>query len=108
MGKAKDSMTYYLNEGKQGKHIEGHNNFIPGRSKITISLERLQELFNEYKGTGIKDENKEVVDFKEIIGLHVNEKTGAETPTTWGTIHYDKNGGYHIVPYYHQNLKKEY
>jgi hypothetical protein len=34
---------------------------------------------------------KELVDFGELIGYHVNEITGTKTPTPWGTIHYSKN-----------------
>ena len=41
---------------------------------------------------------KEIVDFGKIIGDCVDLKTGAKTPTTWGKIHYSKDG-VHIVPY---------
>jgi hypothetical protein len=33
----------------------------------------------------------------EFIGYEVNEKTGEKIATTWGEIHYSKNGT-HIVP----------
>ena len=102
-GRGRASESYYLHEGQQGKHIEGHNNYIPGRSKITIPLKRLQELFEEYSGTGIRHGTRELVNFEEVIGIHINDITGVETETTWGTIHYKDDGGYHIVPAYPNN-----
>jgi len=41
----------------------------------------------------------ELVNFKQRIGYAVNAKTGARFPTSWGKIHYGKNGT-HIVPTY--------
>ena len=98
-GRGRNSDRYHMHEGKQGKHIPGHNNYIPGRSTITVSKEKLQQLFNEYKGTGEKIGNKEVhVNFNETIGQYVNQETGESQATSWGTIHYDNTGGWHIVP----------
>jgi len=57
-------------------------------------------LFNQYRGTGKIFGNKEVVNFNEVIGK-VNDQD-----TTWGTIHYDKNGGYHIVPAAPRQLRR--
>lgn len=42
-----------INDGKQGKHIKGHNNYIEGRSYIIISSEEVQKLINKYAGTGM-------------------------------------------------------
>lgn len=84
-----------LHEGKQGKHVPGHNNFQPGKSEITHPDP--QSLITNGAGTGVKHGNKEVVDFGENIGTHVS-KDGTRTPTTRGTIHYDQSGGAHIVP----------
>lgn len=36
--------------------------------------------------------------FVELIGYDVHPGTGKMTPTTWGKIHYSKDG-VHIVPY---------
>ena len=83
---------------KQGKHIPGSDNYIPGKSMLTISLEHAQELVDKYTGNGDKvNDNKERVDFGETIGKYVDPSTGAESDTTIGIIHYSKTGT-HIVP----------
>jgi RHS repeat-associated protein len=82
---------------KQGKHIPGHKNFIPGRSPLTHPDP--QGLLDRFAGTGQavgaipsgQPGFKERVDFGEIIG-QVNGQ-----PTTKGIIHYAKDGA-HIVP----------
>ena len=92
--------TTKLNEGAQGKHIPGHNNYIPGRSIFLGSLADAQELLDRFAGTGkwANDEmTKERIDFGRIIGTYVNSRTGEKLPTTQGIIHYSKNGA-HIVP----------
>ena len=33
-----ESFPKGINEGKQGKHIPGHNNFTPERSELTVSI----------------------------------------------------------------------
>lgn len=87
-----------INDGKQGKHIQGHNNYQPGRSTLTISVQEAQKLVNTYSGKGEKvSENKERVDFGKVIGNYVDPSTGASIPTTVGMIHYSKSGT-HIVP----------
>lgn len=90
--------------GKQGKHILGHNNYIEGRSYLTISLEEAQELINKYAGTGEIDFNrkgewdkKELIKVDKNIGVSINNKTGIETITNKFKIHYS-NKGTHIVP----------
>jgi hypothetical protein len=102
-GRGRNSNRFYLHWGKQGKHIPGHNNYDPKRSPVISSKERLQELFEKYRGTGERVGNKEVVDFEEVIGQVKNPATGEIENTTWGKIHYDEDGGYHIVPYYSGN-----
>lgn len=91
--------------GKQGKHILGHNNYIEGRSYLTISLEEAQELINKYAGTGeIKTNSKGEWDKKETIktnkeiGVNVSILDGSENKTNSFKIHYSKKGT-HIVPY---------
>ncbi len=91
--------------GSQGKHIKGHNNYIKGRSYLTISEEEAQELVNKYAGTGeilrtAKGEwrHQEKIKSNKIVGVDVNDITGEETSTTWFKIHYSKKGT-HIVPY---------
>lgn len=91
--------------GKQGNHVVGHNNYIPDSNRSILEHPHPEILVKKYAGTGIKDSKiipgtpgyKEIVNFKEFIGYHVNRKTGAKTPTTWGKIHYATDG-IHIVP----------
>ena len=70
----KENYPSELEEGKQGKHIEGYLNFIPGKSKLTITLDKAKELVNQFSGkveiVGVEEiSNKERVDFGEVIGL---------------------------------------
>jgi Bacterial toxin 50 len=90
---------------QQEKHIPGCKNFQPGKGELTISVERLEKLVTPKLGEGVPTRfsfteagYKEVVDFEEIIGVHVVEKTGERIPTAIGEIHYAKDGQYHIVP----------
>ena len=86
-----------LETGKQGKHIIGHNNYIPGKSIFTHP--NPQDLLDNFAGKGRQTSPvakglpgfKERVDFGQVIG----EVDGQ--PTTQGMIHYSKEGA-HIVP----------
>jgi SPP1 gp7 family putative phage head morphogenesis protein len=89
--------------GKQGKHIVGNNNYIKGRSYLTVSIEKAQELVNKYAGTGriIRDSsgkylNKEKITTDEQIGVCV-DLDGHESATKSFIIHYSQKG-VHIVP----------
>ncbi|XZI40736.1 polymorphic toxin type 50 domain-containing protein [Clostridium perfringens] len=100
----KNNQPLKIEVGKQGKHILGHNNYIEGRSYLTISLEEAQELINKYAGTGeiktnLKGEwdKKETISVDKEIGVNLNISTGEETPTNKFKIHYSKKGT-HIVP----------
>lgn len=93
-----------IHSGKQGKHIKGHNNYIPGRSYLTISETEVQELVRKYAGSGwIRRDHadrwvhKEIVTADHIIGVVVNPDTGVEEETRKFVIHYAGNG-VHIVP----------
>ena len=93
-----------IHVGKQGKHIKGHNNYIPGRSYLTISETEIQELVRKYAGSGwIRRDHadrwvhKESVTADHIIGVVVNPETGVEEETRKFVIHYAGNG-VHIVP----------
>ena len=97
----KEEYPSELEVGKQGKHIEGHPNFIQGKSKLTITMDKAKELVKQFSGKGevVGDEeisNKERVDFGEAIGL-VKDANGNMIPTTMGIIHHSKKGT-HIVP----------
>jgi filamentous hemagglutinin len=91
-----------LHEGKQGKHIPGHNNYIPGKSILTHPDP--QALLDSHAGTGTPVRGTygqpgfvERVDFGQDIGLWVDQSTGVSAPTSIGRIHYSSNGA-HIVP----------
>ncbi|WP_332869672.1 polymorphic toxin type 50 domain-containing protein [Clostridioides difficile] len=98
--------NYNLNihDGKQGKHLKGHNNYIEGRSYLTITKEEAQELVNKHAGNGIIKFNrsgewdkKELIEIDKNIGVNVNNITGEKTLTNKFKIHYSKTGT-HIVP----------
>lgn len=91
-----------LHEGRQGKHVPGHNNYVPGRS--TLTDENPQGLLDDFAGTGQPVSGtrgtpgfKERVNFGKQIGEYVDPQTGVATPTSNGIIHYSKDGA-HIVP----------
>ena len=93
-----------VEEGKQGKHIKAHSNYINGRSYLTITDAEIQGLVTKYAGTGkfLRDSknrwrNREIVTAENTIGYSINPVTGKEIPTRCFTIHYSKNG-VHIVP----------
>jgi hypothetical protein len=92
-----------IDPGKQGKHILGNNNYIPGRSYLTVPKEEAQKLVNRYAGTGelLRDRKgqwrqTELVEAGRPIGVAVSSN-GTEMPTSKGIIHYSKTGT-HIVP----------
>ena len=94
--------TTKLNPDAQGKHIPGHNNYLPGRSIFLDSLADAQELIERFAGTGEwanGDMSKERVDFGKVIGIWVGRDGRNKLPTTRGIIHYSKKGA-HIVPSY--------
>ena len=89
-----------IHSGRQAKHIESSHNYIEGRSKLTISESKAQELINKHAGSKLSRWNgnhKEIIDFGEVIGECYNSETGKWEETTWGTIHYS-NKGTHLVP----------
>lgn len=94
-------------EGRQGKHILGHNNYVEGRSYLTITMDEAQELILKYAGTGTikrdgsgKWTHKEFVTADRVIGYHLTPD-GTKTPTRRFSISYATTGkkkGAHIVP----------
>ena len=87
-----------VHEGRQGKHILGHNNYRPGRSIFEGTAKEAQELIDAFAGKGTRiGEGKERVDFGKVIGKYYSQKTGEYYDTTVGIIHYSK-AGTHIVP----------
>lgn len=96
--KTVNGFTTKIHEGRQGKHIVGHQNYIEGRSILSMTLEDAQGLMDAYAGTGewIGD-NKERVNFGRVIGKYKNPQTDEEDETMVGIIHYSGKGA-HIVP----------
>lgn len=95
-----NGFTTELHGGAQGKHIPGHNNYDPGagRSIFHGSLEHAQELIDRFAGSGTwLGNNRERVDFGEVIGTWVSPDGTQRLPTTRGIIRYGKHGA-HIVP----------
>ena len=93
-----------IEKGKQGKHILGDNNYIEGRSYLTIDKKEVQELINKYAGTGTfefdrngKWKKHEIINTNREIGVVVDPITGEKAPTKSFKIHYSKKGT-HIVP----------
>ncbi|MFT8313185.1 MAG: phage minor capsid protein [Clostridium sp.] len=93
-----------IEHGKQGKHILGHNNYIEGRSYLTIPEKEVQELVNKYAGKGTirlnqngKWDKKEIITVNKDIGVNVNNITKVESTTNRFKLHYSKKG-VHIVP----------
>jgi tetratricopeptide (TPR) repeat protein len=87
----------------QNKHIVGNHNYLEGRS--ILEHKNPQGLLDNFCGTGVRVGKecpgvpgfKEIVDFKEHIGIWKNFEGTLSLPTTKGTIHYSKKGA-HIVP----------
>lgn len=99
-----DKQPLTIEAGKQGKHILGHNNYIEGRSYLTISIEEAQELVNKYVGTGeiVLDASgnwrkQEIIKTNKAIGYNVSDLDGSIVETCNFKIHYSKKGT-HIVP----------
>lgn len=96
-----------IEKGKQGKHQEGHNNFVPERGRSVLSHPNPQKLIDRFSGKGEqvgtikigKPGSKEIVDFGEHIGTWINKEGTQRLDTTVGVIHYSKKGA-HIVPAY--------
>jgi len=90
---------------KQGKHIEGHRNYFPDKKKSILTHQNPDQLLKDFAGTGKKMRGdapgapgyKELVNFEEQIGFYVNPESGERIATSWGSIHYAKDG-IHIVP----------
>lgn len=86
-----------ISPGRQGKHIPGHNNSLPGRSPLNDNIDP-QNLLNgllsgKFTVVGFGSRGDPVFDFGRTIG--VDNESGL--PTRFGTIHPGKDGS-HIVP----------
>ncbi|WP_195155532.1 polymorphic toxin type 50 domain-containing protein [Candidatus Protochlamydia phocaeensis] len=80
----------------------GTHNYQPGKSIFEHS--NAEDLLKKYSGKGKPVRGnfgepgyQEIINFEEFIGYNICDQTGEKIPTTWGKIHYSKNGA-HIVP----------
>ena len=103
-GKSKHSSNG-LHSDRQGKHIEGHKNYMPGKSIFSGTIKEASALIKKYSGKGTPAGiGKERVDFGKVIGYYVDKESGKKYPTTMGIIHSSKSGK-HIVPSKPKNFK---
>lgn len=82
-----------IHSGSQGKHIEGHNNYIEGKSVVTADSQKLLDNYHAGNVTSSRviNEQKVKVDFGEKIGVH-KDMNGTSTETSSGIIHSGKKG----------------
>lgn len=97
-----------IHQGRQNKHIAGHENWIKTNSILIANPEKLLEK----AGTGTKSLEKygnsahrlgtagsqEIIDFGEVIGKYYDRDLEDLVSTTWAKIHYAKDNWVHIVP----------
>ena len=93
-----------VNIGQQNKHVPGTNEYQTainnGQTKSIVygDSSNIQVLLDKKAGTGeFISQNKERVNFGQVIGKYVDPNTGIGTETTIGIIHYGEKGA-HIVP----------
>lgn len=109
-----------IDKGQQRKHFEGTNEYKNysesfavkgeyGPSRITISEREIEDLVNEYAGSGVLHSKLQgtawngvevITQNDRIIGVCVNNQSGAEAETSVFKIHWSKKRGYHVVPDY--------
>lgn len=112
-------------QGRQNKHIQGTNEYNIEKKKyiakkefgpglITIDDNKIIELVNKYKGTGILRISKgqwqnveTIIDNDEIIGVVINNITGDKADTSVFKIHYSDKG-VHISPDYPSKKRRNY
>lgn len=94
------NVSYNFNA--HNKHIVNHP-YYDGRRSVWEHKDP-ESLLKKFAGTGRPERGvpgnigyKEVVDFKERIGIFKDKEGVIALPTTRGTIHYGKKGA-HIVP----------
>lgn len=94
-----------VHKGRQQKHILGSNNYIEGRSYLTIPEYEAKRVINDYAGWGKSDDNKEEITADKIIGVNIDPDNHYKTLTDEAKIHYSKSGA-HLVPRYTEITKK--
>ena len=103
LDKIKHEYNLSIHEGRQGKHIKGHNNYA-GKSYLLEDIDP-QALVDQYAGTGniLRTDSgkwigKQFFTHNKPIGVYKDAETGMETITSYFSIEYSKEKGTHIVP----------
>lgn len=90
-----------INPGQQGKHIPGHPNFSPERSRLVVDPAELLDRVGTGEPVGSipsgQPGHRERVDFGRPIGEYV-DRDGNARPTSIGIVHHRMDGSVHIVP----------
>jgi Bacterial toxin 50 len=90
-----------IHTGQQGKHVPGHPNFSPERSRIMVDPKDLLEYVGQGEPVGSIPRGqlgfRERVDFGRPIGEYV-DRDGHAWSTSIGVIHHRRDGSVHIVP----------
>lgn len=94
-----------VHKGRQQKHILGSDNYIEGRSYLTVPEYEVKRVINDNAGRGKLVDNKEEIIADKIIGVNINPKNHHKTLTDNAKIHYSKSGA-HLVPKYTEISKK--
>ena len=90
-----------IHEGRQGKHIKGHKNYVIGRSFLTINPNELATLYTGKDSRVIVRgvwNHKERFEHAKVIGIWISPDGETSLPTKRGLIHYSKDDEIHIVP----------
>lgn len=101
---ASGEISLTVNEEKQARHDKSSPLYQENRSYMLIPLNKIQDIVNQYAGTGFipinkhgEWKNKEVITLPYDVGVMIDEETKEEIPTNRITIHYSKTG-LHVVP----------
>ena len=94
-----------IHQGRQNKHVLNSNNYIKGRSYVTISNDEIKSVIKNKQGTGRIVGNKEQIVADKIIGVNINAKHDFKTLTDTAHIHSSKDG-VHLVPTHTQLRSK--
>lgn len=94
-----------IHQGRQDKHVLNSNNYIKGRSYVTISNADIKTVIKSKQGTGRVVGNKEHIIADKIIGVNINAKHNFKTLTDTAHIHSSKDG-VHLVPTHTQLRSK--
>lgn len=86
-----------IHQGRQDKHIVGSNNYIEGRSYLTVSNKEINDIVKTKSDVKLRTKGKECIVADRIIGVNINTTHGHKTLTDKANIHHSKKGS-HIVP----------